>query len=271
MGVAVGDVNGDGLFDLAVTNFSDEPTQLYLAAARGFSCVTFRAGLGHLTRRSLAWGVHLVDLDGDGRLELFQANGHVYPQADEPGTGTRYGQPDALFRLTPEGRAEPFPLPSPSVLDAPVGTRGSAVGDLDGDGAPELILARIDAPAALGWNRIDPHAHRLLVRCLGPGPDAAPGAPPRTPPDGKGTRLIVVPEPAPGTAEHALLGEVQTARGYQSASSECLYLGLGASASYRSIRLLWPSGRVEDLPPGAADRRLVVREGAGIVSAEPLR
>ncbi len=166
MGVAVGDVNRDGRPDFAVTNFSDEPTQLYVGAERGFENASYRLGLASKTRRLLSWGVHLEDFDGDGWLELVTANGHVYPQADQPGTGTSYGQRDTLFRLHPA--AQLVELEEPSIFDARTGTRGSAVGDVDGDGAPDLVLARLDGPAALGINRLNPNANRLEIRCLGP-------------------------------------------------------------------------------------------------------
>jgi len=266
MGIAVGDVDRDGRFDLAVTNFSDEPTQLYLAADPGFACASFRTGLASATRRLLSWGAHLVDFDGDGALELFTANGHVYPQADLPGTGTSYGQPDSLFALDLARAARDLAAELPgSALSPALGTRGSAVGDVDGDGAPDLVLVHLDGPAGLAMNRLADPGRFLSIRCLGPREPAA--APPRTPADGTGTRVVVVPAPLPDEEPFALLGEVQTARGYQSASSPWLSFGLGGRA-VESIRVLWPSGRVEDLPGGPGGRRLVVREGEGIVREE---
>jgi hypothetical protein len=269
MGAALGDVNRDGLSDLAVTNFSGEPTELYLGSRLGFDEVTYRMGLAHETKRLLSWGVHLEDFDGDGWLELFTANGHVYPQADLPHTGTRYAQPDTLFRLGPGTRVERIEPASPrSVLALERGTRGSAVGDVDGDGAPDLVLACIDAPAVLGINRRGRDAHRLAVRLLGGDPPE--GSPVRTPADGMGARLmVIVRDPASG-AEHALLGETQTAEGYQSASTPWLHFGLAAVDRHAGLRILWPSGRVEELPPGPADRRLWIREGRGIVKEESL-
>ncbi|TDJ78922.1 MAG: CRTAC1 family protein [Planctomycetota bacterium] len=266
MGVAFGDVNRDGRPDFVVTNFSGEPTQLYFGAPVGFAHETFRYGLANQSRRLLSWSVHLADFDGDSWLELFTANGHVYPQADGEHTGTRYGQRDTLWRLGPAAKAVPvLPLDERSILAGATGTRGTALGDVNGDGAPDLVLVRIDAPCALGLNRMR-GGHRLAVRCLGPTVPTA--GPYHTPADGMGTRVAVVVRDA--TGELGLLGEVQTSVGFQSSSSPWLHFGLGASARYSGLRIFWPSGRTEDLPGGLGDRRLVIREGDGIVAAEEL-
>ena len=265
MGAAAADVDRDGRPDLAVTNFSDEPTELFLAADVGFRNQTYRFGLLRETRKLLSWSVHLIDFDGDGWLELLTANGHVFPQADLEGTGTSYGQPATLFRLWPlEQRCERvLPRSESSIFIPAIGARGSAVGDFDGDGAPDVVLARIDAPAALGMNRTA-RARRLLVRCLGPSSPQAGRL--RTPADGMGTRAIVVPR----GADFALVAEVQTAVGYQSASSPWLSFGLDGADGYEELRILWPSGRMQELGAGSADRRIWVREGEGIVREEAL-
>lgn len=273
MGIAFGDVDRNGELDLAVTNFSGEPTELYLAAERGFARATYRIGLARETKPLLSWGTHLVDFDGDGMLELFTANGHVYPQADREGTGTSYGQAATLWHLDLGTRVRAVrPQSERSLLAPKLGARGSAIGDFDGDLAPDLVLVRIDGPVALGMNRFAPGAHRLAIQCLGPDarePNPG-GGRARTPVDGHGTRVIVVPRTEPGK-EHALLASQHTSVGYQSASAPWLYFGLGASAEYESIRVLWPSGRVETLPGGKADRALTVREGRGIVAEAPRR
>ncbi len=273
MGVAPGDVDRNGQLDFCVTNFSDEPTHLYLGRPVGFSNQSYRMGLANASRRLLSWSAHLVDFDGDGWQELFTANGHVFPQADAEGTGTRYAQPDTLWRLFPRDKVERvWPRRRDSILAIERGTRGTAVGDVDGDGAPDLLLAAIDGPCALGMNRLDPAANRLVVRCVGapdqPGPSGR-----RSPRDAQGAKLILVPrlpEGMPPESEFALLREVRTGVGYQSASSPEVHFGLGGLAEYTQLSVLWPSGRTTELGPGKAGRRLVVEETKGIVAEEEL-
>lgn len=268
MGVATGDLDRDGRFDLVVTNFSDEATQLFLGADVGFRAATYRSGLSSRTRRLLSWGVHLVDLDADGRLELFTANGHVYPQADAPNTGTSYAQPDTLWRFDDDVRVvDVAPGGDGSILSLVRGTRGTAVGDLDGDGAPEIVVASIDGPVALGHNTFGRTQHRVELVLEGTGPGEGTG--PFTPRSAHGARVLVVPA-LPPAEQFGLLLEVQTASGYQSSSSARLHAGLGAATGYETIRVLWPSGRVDEIGAGVGGVRLFVREGEGVVASEEL-
>jgi hypothetical protein len=273
MGVAFGDVDRNGRLDLAVTNFSDEPTHLYFAREMGFGDQTYKLGLQNESRRLLSWSAHLEDFDGDGRLELFTANGHVYPQADREATGTRYAQGDTLWRLWPDRPVERvWPRRRDSALALIRGTRGSAQADFDGDGAPDLVLVAIDGPATLAMNRFAPEPARAqrLVLVL-EGDPRNPGANGRcSTREGLGTKAVLVPAGQAGEPGFALLKECQTAVGYQSASAPVLFFGTGALERYSSLSVVWPSGRVDELGSGAMGRRLTVREGAGIVREEKL-
>ena len=102
MGVTVGDYDNDGWLDLFVTHFSEDYSTLYRNRNGHFQDVTYEAGLGKVNFRNLSWGTGFFDFDNDGWKELFVANGHIYPQADQ--AGNRYRQQNALFRNLRNGR-----------------------------------------------------------------------------------------------------------------------------------------------------------------------
>ena len=275
MGVAVGDVNRDGRADLAITNFSGEPTELYFGAQVGFRPETHRLGLGRYTRRLLSWGVHLVDFDGDSNLDLFTANGHVYPQADEAYTGTEYAQRDTIWSLRPGLPIAPVALASEtSLLSVSAVSRASAIADFDRNGTPDLVVTTVDGPVLLGLNRTEldwGRANRLSLLLLGPSDESAEPGSARTPREAFGARVILTPSALEGSEAIRQLAEVQTSGSYQSASTPWLHFGLGALEEYASIEIRWPSGRQETLPPGKAGRALTIREGEGVIQEESFR
>ena len=98
MGVDAGDCDGDGDLDLYVTNFYGETNTLYLNSGDGtFVDATSERGLAAPTVSYLGWGTRFFDFDFDGDLDLFVANGHVYPQVDATSAGGRYAQRNQLF------------------------------------------------------------------------------------------------------------------------------------------------------------------------------
>ena len=89
MGVAVGDYDCDGWFDIFKTNFADDTCNLYHNNGDGtFTDVTFSSGIG-INNRYVAWGCGFVDYDNDGWPDIMQINGHVYPEIDQATTSAR--------------------------------------------------------------------------------------------------------------------------------------------------------------------------------------
>jgi hypothetical protein len=92
MGVAIGDYDRNGFMDIFKTNFAGDTSTLYSNMGKGLcEDITFSAGIG-VNTRWLGWGAGFLDLDNDSWLDLFLANGHVYPEVSQLQTEAGYKQ-----------------------------------------------------------------------------------------------------------------------------------------------------------------------------------
>jgi hypothetical protein len=151
MGVDVGDYNGDGLPDIFVTNFENEDCSLYRNLGEGlYLHSTVASGLSGRSRRRVGFGAALCDFNGDGWLDLFVLNGNpIYTTAETP-----FKQAPQLF-LNRQGRRfeEITGQGGPYFREAHSG-RGAAAGDLDDDGAPDLVTVLMNEPVRILANRL---------------------------------------------------------------------------------------------------------------------
>ncbi len=265
MGVAADDLDGTGYPEIVVTNFSEEPVSVYRARppAEGgsvlYDVATWTSGVGAATLATLQWGVDLADLDLDGDLDLFVANGHVYPQADSPGTGTSYRQRNQVFVNDGHGRlAELAPGP-----DSPLRERRShralATLDLDDDGDTDVLLVPVDGAAVLLRNEAPGPAAggpaRVRIELRDPGPNR----------EGLGA---VVTVSAGGTR---FVREVRRGGSYAVSRDPRLCVGLGAARAIDEIVVRWPGGESERIPgAGLANRAIVIERTRGVVRSEAL-
>ena len=182
MGADVGDVNGDGRPDVAVSNFADEPMNLYVSLGDGvFADRSLEEGLFQPTHEPLGWAVGLPDLDLDGRLDLFVTNGHLMPgwvvrvarlRDDRPELDTLFRGPYRQSPLLFRGEEDGFRLePAFSALEGV--WRGAGAADADLDGLLDLVLYSSDSrtPTLLLRNRSPRRGGWLEVRT---GPAATP-------------------------------------------------------------------------------------------------
>jgi hypothetical protein len=153
MGVDVGDYNGDGHPDLWVTNFENEDNSLYRGVADGlYMHATVSAGLGGVSRANSGFGTALADLDSDGWLDIFVFNGNpIYQIAQSP-----FKQLPQLFRNLQGSRFENVSQQGGAFFREVHSGRGSAVGDLDGDGSLDLVAVPLNDPVRLQKNRMTP-------------------------------------------------------------------------------------------------------------------
>lgn len=224
MGAAVGDVDGDGRLELLVGNLFGRGTVGWSAIGGGlYVDASERLGLRVATRGVTGFGLALADFDGDGDLDALQANGHVLDRE-------RLGEPLAMrpMLLRNDGRRL-VAMRAGDWFDRPILGRGVAVGDLDGDGRPDAVVARLDGPAAVLRNRS--RARRAAIA-------AAPGATLRVTVGGR-------------TTTHVAAG----GGSYMAASPAAAYVAVGDAEVIERIEATWADGRREawtDVPARAA-------------------
>jgi len=250
MGIGVGDYNRDGKLDLFVTTFSDDYKTLYRNdGGANFTDVSFRAGLGTPTIPFLAWGCGFLDFDNDGLLDIFIANGHVYPVADRAEWGTTWAERPQLFRNLDGAKFQEVPSATGSGLAVVIPARGAAFGDLFNDGHIDVVLNNLDAPPTLLRNVVKGENHWLALKLVGG---------PRSPRDAIGAKVFLT---RGGIRQRA---DVFSGGSYASSSDPRVHFGLGADGKVDKLEIHWPSGVREEISVPGIDRILTVVEAKGI-------
>jgi len=231
MGIAVGDVDGDGVLDLFTTNFSEDFSTLYHGVGNGlFEDVSKASGVGPATYRPLSWGTAFADLDNDGDLDLVVANGHIYPQIDRhPELIGTLAQKNLLL----ENRSRPG---APAFRDATEeagpgfqeswSSRGLAVGDFDNDGKVDVLVSHLDAPPSLLRNESPDGGAWLTVVCEGKHGEANP----------IGTTVTVR---AGGRVQSR---DIAAGDSFLSTNDPRPHFGLGAYTTVDEVLVRWPDG-----------------------------
>ena len=244
MGVACGDLDGDGLPDLMVTNFYGEGATLYRNLGQDlFTDASGATGLGLASRYLLGFGIGLVDVANRGRLDVLITNGHVndnrpyYP----------YAMPSRLYENRPVNGG--FKLVDVSAqagpaLQVPRVGRGLATVDLDNDGRVDSLILAQNEPLAYLHNMTENPGHFLTLLLQGT----------RSNRDGVGARVTVVAGRSRQVAQRLGGGS------YQSANDPRLHFGLGDQSRVDSVEVRWPSGRVDQWTDLAADTGYLLRE-----------
>jgi enediyne biosynthesis protein E4 len=253
MGVALGDVDNDGLFDLFVTHLTEETPTLWKQGPRGlFHDETAVAGLVASSRRGTGFGTLLADFDNDGALDLAVVNGRVSARAlpEDWSLGpfwSKYGDRNQLFAGDGHGRFRDISAQNDSFSGCFNVARGLVGGDVFGDGAQDLLVTTVNGSARLFRNVAPKRGHWLSVRAYDPAlkRDAL-GAEVRVTAGGK-TRTVWL----------------HPAESYLCSSEPRAHFGLGLSEEVESIEILWPDGTRETFPGGQADRCVELRKGEG--------
>ncbi len=251
MGADAGDFDGDGRMDLVKTNFADDIPSLYRNEGNGlFADLTIEAGLG-VNTHFVGWGVAFLDVDHDGRQDLFMVNGHVYPEADKIGGKSRFRQTKNVYWNTGLGGfVDASPQAGPGI-NTPKSARGAAFGDLDNDGDIEVVVNNLDDSPTLLVNRAE-KAHWLQVRLRGVESNR----------DGLGSVVRL------RAGQLRLVREARSGGSFLSSNDQRLHFGLGDNELVDSVEVRWPTGRTEAFGSTPADCQITLVEGRGSPASE---
>jgi hypothetical protein len=247
MGVAVADFDGDGRLDIAKTNFSgDLPSLFRNEDGKFFTDVSLQAGLS--ANHLLGWGIAFVDFDDDGWKDLIIANGHVYPEVDRSEVGERFYQKTLVYRNLGNGKFADITARAGPALATLRPARGLAVGDLDGDGRPEVVIVNMNAPPSLLKNK-GPRQNFLSLSLAGT----------------KSNRSAIGARALVETGTHRQIDEVMSGGSYYSQNEMTLYFGLGPASVVDRLEIRWPSGAVQEWTKIPSNQKLLVTEGSSVL------
>jgi hypothetical protein len=238
MGVTVGD------YDLFLTNFADEYNTLYHNDGKNsFTDLSYAAKVAAVSLPHVGWGTKFFDFDNDGWVDLFVANGHVYPQLPA------YRQPRLLYRNNRDSTFTEISADFGAVLTENRASRGVAFGDLDNDGDVDLLIADLDGPPQLLRNDGGNANNSILIKTIGVKSNRS----------GIGAKVTVV------SGDLTQIDEVRSGDSYISQSDLRLHFGLEKRTKIDSIQVRWPSGAVDKISGVGVNRIVVIKEGQGKV------
>jgi enediyne biosynthesis protein E4 len=254
MGVDAADYDRSGYPSVVITNFSNQMISLYHNERNGlFVDEAPQSEVGHDSLLTLGFGCFFFDYDLDGWLDLYVANGHIEDAIERVQPRVRYAEPPHLFRNLGNGKFSEVTQSVGGAFATPRVARGAAYGDINNDGALDLLVATNSGPAAL-FRNTGATNHSLRIKLVGTKSNR----------DGIGATVRVT---AGNDAQSKML---RSGSSYLSSSELILTFGLGAHTQADAIEIRWASGQVDQLKNVAADQIITVKEKEGSIAAKPL-
>ncbi|MFB3784838.1 MAG: FG-GAP-like repeat-containing protein [bacterium] len=241
MGASLGDFNNDGRLDVFVTSYETMSDVLYRNDGEGrFTDVTNLWGLGFYSYWLITWGSGFGDFDADGRLDLYTANGHLYPQIDSLGLGRKYKQGISLYRNLgtkyEDVTARSFPGAQPVI-----GGRGSALLDYDNDGDMDIVINCVDSTPLLLENQT-PQGNWLKVTLEASSADSY------------GVKVTA------RKGDRIWARIVDGGSSYLSQNSQTLHFGFGEIDSIDELTIHWRDREKQVIPHPALNQHLRIRK-----------
>ena len=251
MGIDTAWFGNDGQLGIAIGNFANEMTALYVAQNHptSFADEALTRGVGPASRLLLKFGIFFFDYDLDGWLDLLSANGHLEEEIHKVQQSQTYAQPAQLFWNTGATGGHGFvnvqpPQGGPDLFQPVVG-RGSAFADIDLDGDLDVVLTQVGGPPLLLRNDQQLGHRWLRLTLVGSAGNR----------DAVGATVRLT---AGGITQ---VRQVQGARGYLSHSELPLTFGLGQAERIDAVQIHWPGGPVQHLDPPPVNTAITVARG----------
>ena len=251
MGIAVADPDCDGDLDLFLTHLSGETNTFYRNDGAGFFLdATDETGLGGVSQAYTGFGTSWFDVDRDGILDLFIANGKVTPGDD---AAFDYREPNQLLRGLESGGYEDVSARAGAALELPEVSRGAAFGDLDNDGDVDIVVVNNEGPARLLRNEVGNSASWLIVDLCGGGILDRSAI---------GSRVTVE------AGGRSWTRYARPASSFAVANDPRIHFGLGDAESVDRLEVRWPGGAVTERTGVEVDRILRLLAPGGEAPAE---
>jgi len=253
MCISFGDYLNDGNLDLFITDFQQNSDHLWRNDGKGsFDEVTEQAGIALPTKGVLGFGGGFFDYDNDGWLDLFVANGHVYPEVEQASADVKFKQINTLLHNEGNGKfVEKTKSAGSGFATAYVG-RGVAFADFDNDGFLDLIVGNNGDPPLLLRNGGGNGNHFLNLRLVGHKSNR----------DGLGARVKIT---AGGLSQ---IREIYGGGSYLSQSDLRANFGLGKITKVDRIEINWPSGIKQVFRDAEADRFYQIDENSDAMTLQ---
>ncbi len=247
MCISLGDFDNDGWLDLYISDFQRSSDHIWQNDGKGFfDEVSDPSGITRATYDVLSFGGGFFDYDNDGWLDLFVANGHVYPEVEQTGQGIHYKQVNSLFHNEHNGKFVDVSKSAGNGFQTPYVGRGVAFVDFDNDGFVDMVVANNgDAPLLL-HNSGGNGNHFLNFKLVGTKSNR----------DAMGARIRVL---AGGISQ---IREIAGGGSYLSQSDLRANFGLGKTARAETVEVKWPSGLEQTFRNVEADKFYLIEEGA---------
>jgi hypothetical protein len=253
MCISLGDYDNDGFLDLFITDFQQNSDHLWHNDGKGsFDEVSDKAGITVPTRGVLSFGGGFFDYDNDGWLDLFIANGHVYPEVEQVSPDVRFKQLNSLFHNEANGKFVETTKIAGSGFEIPYVGRGVAFADFDNDGFVDVVVANNGDPPLLLHNSGGNGNHFLNFKLVGHKSNR----------DALGARVRVLTGPL------SQIREIAGGGSYLSQSDLRAHFGLGKATKAEAVEVNWPSGEKQVFHDLEANKFYVLEEGRAQVGLQ---